>query len=61
MVATFGHRFLATFSSGRFLSRDQSKTGHEEAWALTAAEVAEFDNDGHGGDFLEIFAGHEKR
>lgn len=58
-VAAFGDGALATFVAGRFLAGNQSEEGHELTWAFEATEITQFADDGHGGDFLESFAGHE--
>jgi len=58
-VTAFGDGSLTPFVATGFFTGDESKEGHELAGALKTTKVTEFADDGHGGDFLESFAGHE--
>ena len=58
-VAAFGDGTLPSFASTAVFSGDESEEGHEFARMGKSSEVAEFADDGHGGDFFEAFTSHE--
>ena len=58
-VTAFGDRALSSFGTATVFPWDETEEGHELSRMLETAQVSEFANDGHGGDFLEPFAGHE--
>jgi len=58
-VAAFGDGALAAFGTATVFSGNESEEGHELTGMTKAAEISELTDNGHGGDFLKTFAGHE--
>ena len=59
-ISTFGNGALPPFGAGGIFSGDESEEAHEGARMTEAAQVSKFADDGHGGDFLESLACHER-
>ena len=59
-VAAFGNGVLAAFAATGVLAGHESQEGHEFSRMVEAPEVTEFTDEGHCGNLLEAFAGHER-
>ena len=59
-VAALGDAALAAFAPAAVFTGHQTEEGHELARVLEAAQIAQFADESHGGDFLEALAGHER-
>lgn len=58
-VAAFGNGALTSFGAAGVLVGDEPEVGHEFGRIGEPAQVAEFADDCHGGDFLKSLEGHE--
>lgn len=58
-IAAFGDGALLSFRATAFFAGNKPKESHELARVIKASKVSEFPNNGHRGDLLKAFAGHE--
>ena len=59
-IAGLSDGALLAVRSARMLATDQSEIGHEGTGMRKSIDISEFTDDGHSGDELKAFEGHER-